>query len=63
MKRFSAKDLREGSRVRFRSFDGWKQSNIYKATDTYIWFRGMGVARMKRYTFDLYPDKYEILDL
>jgi hypothetical protein len=63
MKKFSAKELREGSRIRYRSSDGWKQSNIYKATDKFIWFRGMGVARMNRNTFDIYPDKYEILDL
>ena len=63
MNRYSAKDLQEGSRIRYRCSDGWKQSNIYKASEKFIWFRGMGVARMKRVTFDIYPDKYEILDL
>ena len=63
MKRITAQDLKEGSRVRYRTFDGWKQSNIYKASDLYIWFYGMGVARMRRDTFDNYPDKYQVLDV
>ena len=63
MIRLIAKDLKEGSKIRYRSFDGWKISKIYRVSDLYIYFSGMGVSRMRKETFDNYPDKYQILDI
>jgi len=59
-----SKDLTLGSKVQYLDGQGnWKDSIIYKTSEYFVWFKGMGYARIKRTDFETMPKIYKIISI
>lgn len=57
------KDLKRGSIVEYKNGNGvWVQEKITRVTNTFVWFNGSGAERIKRTTFENWPQLFRIIE-